>query len=78
MDTNIELWRSLETLGYRGFSISSEGRLRNDYSGKILDGSLKETGYRSIRLLDENNQYQSEYIHRLILLVFVGSPSDPK
>lgn len=76
----MELWTSLSIFGYNNYSVSTLGRICNDKRNKILQCTKQSTGYVAVQLkyVDVNDNYHSHYVHRLVLLAFTGTPSDPR
>ena len=70
---NNEEWRSIS--GYLNYQVSNVGRVRNSVSGKILKQS--NTGnYKQVSLRGADNQYRSQYVHRLVAHEFLDPPED--
>ena len=53
-------------------TIRSDGQTRR-YRGKMLTPTLLPVGYFAVRLMVDG-KYLTHYVHRLVLLSFVGSP----
>lgn len=62
-----ENWRPIP--GWRPYEASSLGRIRNGFGHVMSLGQLK-AGYRTVTLTGERRKW--EYVHRLVLLAFVG------
>ena len=59
--------------GYAGlYQVSDRGRVRG-YGGKILRPTINSRGYKGVCLY-KNKVKRFFYVHRLVLLVFVGPP----
>lgn len=82
-------WRAVP--GYEGrYEVSDGGQVRSlgFYSnnrfgtqtwraGRVLKGSIvPRTGYRAVTLVDEQRRHATHRIHRLVLLAFVGPPTE--
>ena len=62
-----ELWKKLDDENYRGYEVSTDGRVRNRKTGRILRGRLNnKNGYYRVNL-----RGRDEYVHRLVLKTFV-------
>lgn len=70
----MEIWHSLQPLGYNKYSVSSEGRIRNDERGTILKGTESD-GYVRVKLSCDGIT-SNFMVHRLVLLLFFGPPLD--
>ena len=70
----LEIWQSLDNLGYSNYSISSEGRICNNNTNKLLKLTLRPTGYVVISVINNNGKSRTEYMHKLVLLTFIGPP----
>jgi hypothetical protein len=68
----MEIWKQIEDLAY---SISSEGRLRNDKTGLITRGSL-QNGYRSFVLYRNGVALGLSRVHRLVATAFISNPEN--
>lgn len=61
-----ELWKKLEDENYRGYEVSTDGRVRNTKTGRIINGRLNnKNGYYRV-----NIRGKDEYIHRLVINAF--------
>ena len=66
-----EIWKSLEFKGLPNYSVSNLGRVRNDITGKYLNGSNNGYGYITVNILRKR-----QYIHRLVGFAFVDNPEN--
>ena len=66
-----EQWIKIE--GYENYSVSSEGRVRNDKSGRILRQSPNKCGYLQVRLFDDGRGCTVR-VHRLVANAFIPNP----
>lgn len=64
----MENWRKVSD--FINYSISDNGRLRNDKTGRILKGSLDTDGYSQVILCDKNRR-KSIKIHKLVAQAFI-------
>lgn len=62
------LWRPVPGFPYE---VSDHGQVRNA-SGKLLKPEVMSYGYRRVDLHGPNGAYRREYVHRLVLLAFIG------
>lgn len=70
--SDIEIWKPVP--GCVGIDVSNHGRVRNRW-GRILRGSVRADGYRLVRVrVGGVGEYQSKYVHRMVLEAFVGPP----
>jgi hypothetical protein len=68
-----EVWR--DVLGYEGkYRVSSEARVQNVRSGRILKGSPNAGGYVVVRLTAGRGRGRMYYLHRLVCAAFHGAP----
>ena len=63
-----EIWRKID--GYENYSVSSEGRVRNDKTGKILKGISNGKGYKYVTLC-KNGKKKNFLVHQLVAQVFL-------
>lgn len=63
-----EIWRKID--GYENYSVSSEGRVRNDKTGKILKGINNGKGYKYVTLC-KNGKKKNFLVHQLVAQVFL-------
>jgi len=81
-DTRPECWLPIE--GWNGYEVSDHGRIRSwkksrrspmDHLPRVLRTSSLPRGYRMVTL-KERGMYASIYVHRAVLLAFVGPCPD--
>lgn len=65
-----EIWKTYRSGVYE---VSDQGRVRKN--GKIVRGSINQAGYHVVTLTLPGEKKRAEYVHRMVLEVFVG-PSD--
>lgn len=68
-----ERWRNVEN--HPNYRISSEGRVKNKVTGKVLKGKIDTYGYPQV-VLCENGVKQPALIHRLVAKAFVDGYDD--
>lgn len=68
----MEEWRKIPGYGDR-YSASSEGRIRNDKTGRIMKTQLNGNGQEFLTLSYFGKQYQCR-VSRLVLRAFYGEP----
>jgi hypothetical protein len=62
--------------GFPGYSISSDGKARNDKTGRILR-QYDSRGYRVIKPMDRDlNKGVTKTVHRLMALAFIPNPEN--
>lgn len=64
----MEIWKQVEN----GYSVSSEGRVRNDKSGLLLKASIGKVGYPVVSL----GSRMHRYVHRLVAQAFIDNPTN--
>ena len=75
---NIEIWKPIIYKGKElGYDVSTEGRVRNSKSRKILSPVIKENGYYIVNIGIKKNKRKNMYIHRLVAMAFIYNP-DPE
>ena len=63
--------------GYDNYSVSENGDIRNDGTGKLKSARLNRYGYPVVDLYS-NGERRSERIHRLVAEAFVPNPDGKK
>lgn len=63
------IWKPIP--GFESYSVSESGLIRSNITGKVLKPFPRSKGYLSIDL-SHDGRHCREYVHRLILLTFVG------
>ena len=66
----MEKWKKID--GFENYSVSSEGRVRNDKTGRVLKNKLVR-GYQSVMLYPGRKMM---IVHRLVALAFIPNPSN--
>jgi len=59
--------------GYDGYSISSDGRIRNDKTNRIKSTRINKDGYPVVDLYTNGKRY-TERVHRLVATTFIPNP----
>lgn len=54
--------------GFEKYSISCDGTIKNNKTGKILKPQINSSGYYIVRLSDKHNFTETVYVHRLVAL----------
>lgn len=67
----IEEWKKIDN--YPRYSVSSLGRIRNDYTGRILSQCSHRYGYQFV-CLSKNGHRKSLSVHRLVAFAFISNP----
>jgi len=70
---NVEVFRSVD--GYENYAVSSFGRIKNTYTGKILKGSVNSQGYLRVNLYEDAIR-KLYYVHRLVACAFIQNSND--
>lgn len=66
-----EVFKTIE--GYDTYSVSNEGRVRNDTTGKFLKGSTDTKGYIQVCFHKDYIQ-KTHKVHRIIAQAFITNP----
>lgn len=66
-----EQWKTIQ--GYEQYEVSSEGRIRNKKTGKILKPAKHSTGYLQV-MLCKNGKVKNFLVHRLVAIHFIPNP----
>lgn len=64
-------WRKIE--GKPNYSVSDDGKVRNDKTGKILRPYKGTAGYYQIML---GRKTVPQYVHRLVAIAFIPNPEE--
>ena len=64
-----------EVPGYENYIIYDNGDLYNKNNGKLLNGTIRLSGYKQYRL-SKNNKKVSFYAHRLVAEAFLPNPNN--
>lgn len=67
----MEKWRNI--IGFRNYSTSNTGKVKNNITNKILKPRLKKTGYVEY-VLRKNNKAYYVLAHRLVAMHFIPNP----
>lgn len=70
----LEEWAKIPEYGYR-YSASSEGRIRNDKTGRIMKTKINVNGQECVMLSFMGQRYNCR-VSRLVALAFYGYPPD--
>lgn len=68
----MEEWKVIE--GFENYSVSSEGRVRNDKTQLILKLTISKMGYLTTTVYSLSHKRKILYIHRLIATYFIDNP----
>lgn len=66
-----DTWTKIE--GFDNYSISKNGEIRNDKSGRIKSERYNRYGYRIVDLYSQGER-QTERVHRLVANAFIPNP----
>ena len=69
----MEIWKKVD--GYDNYSVSSEGRVRNDKTLRILKAKRSKKGYMCVGLC-RNGKMKSFRVHRLVGQAFLPNPEN--
>lgn len=73
MDNNLEEWKQIED--FPMYEVSTEGRIKSHYSGKILKPQSNWNGYLMVNLY-KDGKMTSKRIHRLVAIAFIPNPDN--
>jgi hypothetical protein len=65
----VEQWRAIT--GFAGYSISDQGRVRNDQTGRTLRPAVDHGGYLRVSLWNQGHETKCS-VHRLVVQEFVA------
>jgi hypothetical protein len=68
-----ESW--IKVKGFELYSVSDQGKIRNDKTGRILKGGLDKDGYPQL-ILCKNGSRVNRKVHRLVAEAFVLNPDN--
>lgn len=68
-----DTWSKID--GYNNYSISKNGEIRNDKTGKIKTPVINSRGYCNVDLYS-NGERRKERIHRLVAKTFIPNPDN--
>lgn len=68
-----KVWKKVE--GFENYSVSTEGELRNDLTGKMFTGAKDAWGYMHVRLVKDGKYYLRK-VHRLVAEAFLPNPGN--
>ena len=71
----MEQWRKLEN--YDNYEVSTEGRVRNSSTGRILKTNIDKKGYEQI-CLRKDNRTTTERVHKLVGATFLEPDEERK
>ena len=69
----MERWKTIEE--FNSYSISSDGRVMNNETGRILKPMISTSGYYFVHLVKNRRKY-TRYVHRLVGIAFIDNPLD--
>lgn len=67
----MEQWKKIE--GFENYSVSNNGQVRNDKTGRILKTYKKPSGYIQVQM---GRKTVPKYIHRLVAQAFIPNASN--
>lgn len=65
-----------EISGFKGYYVTTNGRVWSDKSKRYLKPSVKPEGYCYYTMVSDNGAKQKRYAHRLVAAAFVGPCPD--
>lgn len=69
-----EVWKFIP--GFEGYSASSDGRVRNNKTGRVLKARKDEGGYMQIKLSIGRNKQVNKLVHHLVAGAFFPNPNN--
>jgi len=74
--TELELWMSMERIGFSLYEVSTLGRLSNIPKNYILKGTVTNSGYLRFGLYADNGKQYSKLVHILVATMFLSNPEN--
>lgn len=71
----MEIWKTIDA--FPNYSVSNEGRVRKDTTGKILVATPDSRGYPALSLKDETG-WHTKPVHRLVAKAFIDNPYEKR
>lgn len=69
----MEIWKTI--IEYPNYEVSSDGRVRNTKTGRVLRSSMNKDGYQYVGLCLNGNR-KNHKIHRLVASIFIPNPKN--
>jgi hypothetical protein len=66
-------WEKIK--GFENYSVSNDGEVRNDRTGRILKPHLSTSGYYQVMM---GRKTVPQYVHRLVAIAFISNPDNKK
>ena len=76
LEESMEKFKQIK--GYKNYSVSNYGKIRNDKTGRILKPSNNSTGGYLFVGLSKNGICKSQKVHRLVALAFIPNPENKR
>lgn len=67
------IWKPVK--GYENYIISTDGKVKNIITGKILKGGQNQKGYLQVQLYKNGKRIQP-FIHKLVAEAFIDNPDN--
>lgn len=67
----MEIWKTVSK--HPNYEVSTEGRVKNKTTGRILVATNDSRGYPAVTVLDEDGQH-TKNVHRLVAETFIPNP----
>lgn len=64
----MEVWKNIQGCEY---SVSNQGNVRNDKTGRVSAGRTTGHGYRKVTFYKDNKEVGNAYVHRLVAAAFL-------
>lgn len=61
--------------GYPEYEASNLGNIRNSITGTVYSQHTTASGYKKVTIKDASNVWRNRFVHKLVLLTFIGEPS---
>lgn len=65
----------IKVAGFSNYSVSEDGKVRNDVRGRVLKQTIHEKGYLQVRLYYKGRQH-SKRVHRLVAEAHIPNPNN--
>lgn len=69
----MEEWKTID--GFPDYSVSTEGRVRNDKTGRMLTLTAERGNYRKVVLLKDGKWHRMS-VHRAVCMAFIPNPEN--
>jgi hypothetical protein len=71
-----DIWKSLDKIGYSNYSVSNNGKVRNDKFKIYLKGHIDKKNYHRVELTNDSGKRKSKLVHILVAKAFIPNPEN--